>query len=85
MARILGEKRPVIVCECNPDGPYGHVQDILRDAGYTFFHVRDSGPVERPRIEPDPKQQFRNYACVPAENTTMRALVAGLTRAGALG
>jgi FkbM family methyltransferase len=80
MTRILGHDRPVIVCECNPDGPYRAVEATLAAHEYVFFHLRAPAPVAARHIAPDPAERFRNFACVPAEDRATRALLAGLVR-----
>lgn len=78
MSRILSEDRPVIVCECNPDGPCDEVEALLRARDYVFFHLCEPGPMLRPSIEPDPEERYRNYACGPAERKDTRAALLGL-------
>jgi FkbM family methyltransferase len=78
MIRILSRDRPSIVCECNPDGPYQAVEAVLAAHGYTFFHLRAHGPVRTSHITPDPKQRFRNFACVPAEDRATLSLLTAL-------
>lgn len=78
MPRILSEDRPVVICECNPDGPHEEVEAALRARDYVFFHLCDPRPVEHRGIVPDAAERYRNYACVPAENTAARAALLGL-------
>lgn len=77
MARILASDRPVIVCECNPDGPFQAVETLAGASGYTFFHLRAPAPLASAHIVPDPGESHRNYLLVPAERA---AHVAALIR-----
>lgn len=79
MARTLAADRPVIVCECNPDGPYQAVEALVASHGYVFFHLRAPAPRAVPHIVPDPTEHHRNYLLVPAEHA---ARVATVIRAG---
>jgi FkbM family methyltransferase len=67
MGHILAEDRPIIICECNPDGPYQAIEALLAPHGYVFFHLRAPTPVAMTHIVPDASEQHRNYACVPVE------------------
>lgn len=79
MKRILNEHRPVIICECNPDGPHAEVERLLAGAGYRFFHLGAHGPERVSFIVPDPHERYRNFACVHREHTQALDL---LTRLG---
>jgi len=70
MPRLLACDRPLIIIECLTDGPYNVVDEILRNAGYSFFHIGEHGPVRAPRIVPatDPHNRFRNYLAVAFES-----------------
>lgn len=74
MPRILGKHRPVIICECNPDGPHREMEALLGPHEYAYFHLRGHGPVRQAHIEPDVQELHRNYACVPAEDAATLAL-----------
>jgi len=63
MQRVLHESAPNIIVECNPDGPYQAVEDILAGFGYHFYHLREDGPVEVKKIIPDMSQRERNFLC----------------------
>lgn len=78
MTRILGGDRPVIVCECNPDGPYQAVAQLLSGADYRFWHVRAPRLERMATIRPDPSERYRNFVCVPAENRATSDLLAAL-------
>jgi FkbM family methyltransferase len=80
MARVLRDDRPVIICECNPDGPYTLVEGILAKAGYQFYHIRDSGCERMSYIVPDPHERFRNFACVPEEDEDSHACLQAIRR-----
>jgi FkbM family methyltransferase len=67
MAKTIASDRPVIVCECNPDGPCARVERLMRSHGYGFVHLRAEAPVLMPGIVPDPSERDRNYLFVPAE------------------
>ena len=66
MTRILGRDKPIIMLECNPDGPAREIEYLLRPFGYSFFHLRAAGPVPTDNIDPDEECHFRNFLCVPA-------------------
>lgn len=70
MAKTLAADRPVVLCECNPDGPYQAVERLMRSHGYRFVHLRDPAPVATAGIEPDGTERERNYLFVPAERET---------------
>lgn len=80
MGRILHESRPVVICECNPDGPYRQVEAILREHRYRFVHLREQGLVVTDAIVPDAEERYRNFACVPAEDHARLSLVTGSAR-----
>lgn len=80
MQRVLREDRPVIICECNPDGPFTVVDGILAQAGYRFYHIRDDGCEPMPSIKPDPSERFRNFACVPEEDEEGHACLQAVGR-----
>ena len=75
MSRILSTDRPVVLCECNPDGPYRDVQSIMVRHQYVFFHLRGSGPTQMNEVTPDQSQQDRNFAFVPAEESQTIAML----------
>jgi len=72
MSRILHEHRPDMFIECLPDGPNYEIEGILRKYNYRFFHLMDRGPVERISIEPDAKEQYRNYLCTARQSTVSK-------------
>lgn len=63
MQRVLLESAPIIIIECNPDGPFQAVESILDSFGYRFFHLRREGPVQVRKIIPDINQRERNFLC----------------------
>jgi FkbM family methyltransferase len=65
MPRVLDDDRPMIIVECNPDGPYRAVERTLARSRYRFFHIRDRGRVEMANIAPDTTERYRNYLCAP--------------------
>ena len=67
MSHVLVGSHPAIIIECNPDGPFVRVQEILRDFEYQFFHITDDGLVPKSNIAPDPTERHRNYLCLSAE------------------
>ena len=82
MSQVLSEHRPVIVCECNPDGPVAEVERILSRADYHFYHVCAPSLERMPSIQPDPSERYRNFACVPAENRETAELLRSLRLPG---
>lgn len=82
MARILCTDRPLIVCECNPDGPFRAVEALARASDYVFFHLCTPTPAAMAHIVPDPAERHRNYLLVPAER---KQPVAALIQADAPG
>lgn len=67
MHATLARDRPVIVCECNPDGPYRAVEQLMRLHDYGFVHLRAPAPVIMQSIAPDPSERDRNYLLIPTE------------------
>lgn len=67
MATTIAADRPVIVCECNPDGPCDRVEGLMRSHGYGFVHLRTAAPILMPGIVPDPSERDRNYLFIPIE------------------
>jgi FkbM family methyltransferase len=63
MTRVLDRSRPHLIVECNPDGPFKNVEEILSAFDYRFFHLREDGAIAVPHIVPDPAQRFRNFLC----------------------
>jgi len=66
MSETLTQWRPVVICECNPDGPYREVEQIAKAYEHRLFHLRDPAPVPVTTIIPDPTERYRNFALVPA-------------------
>mgnify|MGYP005834940113 CR=1 FL=1 len=64
MQHVLAASRPEIIVECNVDGPFSEVQEILKGFDYRFFHLRSDGPEPVDRIVPDPTGRFRNFLCI---------------------
>jgi FkbM family methyltransferase len=84
---VLKRSQPALVIECNVDGPYPRVQEILTPHGYTFFHLTDEGPRRVAQIQPDETERFRNYICLPGNAAERWGLEVegGLLRMGAGG
>jgi hypothetical protein len=83
MSQTLAADRPVMLCECNPDGPYPAVERLMRSHDYRFVHLRDPAPVPTAAIEPDPSERERNYLFVPAEREAeVLARIAAAPRVG---
>lgn len=78
MTRILESDRPVILCECNPDGPTGAINEQLRAADYHFWHVCAPRLERMPIIRPDRTERHRNFVFVPAEDRATADLLASL-------
>ena len=64
-ATVLQKFKPALVVECNSDGPYRRVQELLEPLDYEFFHLSDLGPLNVTEIQPDRTERFRNYLCLP--------------------
>jgi len=64
MRDVLALHRPSIVVECNPDGPYAAVQQILFEYGYQLYHLRGEGPKAVTSIVPDREERHRNFLCI---------------------
>jgi FkbM family methyltransferase len=64
MRRVLSHHRPVLFIECLPADPLVEIEDLLRSAGYRFFHLRRSGPSASSGLVADPRHVERNYLCV---------------------
>jgi FkbM family methyltransferase len=67
MTGILSRSRPVIVLECNPDGPHREMDQVLSDHRYALYHLGTRGPKRKERLVPDRTERCRNYLCVPVE------------------
>ena len=67
MSFTLAHARPAIVLECNPDGPYREVEEILIRHSYDFYHLGPRGPEHMRRLSPDDTEHYRNYLCLPGE------------------
>jgi len=70
-AATLQRCRPVVVVECNPEGPYEAVEQILIAQGYALYHLRARGPVAVGQILPDARDigrpRARNFLALPQE------------------
>lgn len=64
MRGILQRSSPNIIVECNPDGPFREIEEILSEYRYSFFHLRTEGPLPTTHIQPDPEGRYRNYLCL---------------------
>ena len=69
MTSLLEKHPPNMIVECNYDGPFHAVENILRRYGYTFFHLTAGGPKMMEHICPDPKGKFLNFLCLPPGNS----------------
>lgn len=67
MSRLLATSRPLVFIEVLPEAEIHECESILRGAGYSFFHLTDSGAQPRPGLVADPDRRFRNYLCRPGE------------------
>lgn len=65
MPQILNRCRPILLLECNSDGPAEAIEAILSPLHYQFFHLTGKGPERRNHIVPDPDNYFRNWLMVP--------------------
>jgi FkbM family methyltransferase len=63
MPNLLQQHRPDLIIECNPDGPFLRVQELLTPLGYRFIHLRQGSLLESNTIQPDPQEIFRNFLC----------------------
>jgi len=64
---VLERSAPIVIVECNPDGPHRAVQALLEPRGYSFFRITSEGPRKMERVEPDTTERFRNVLCLPAK------------------
>lgn len=55
--------RPDIIVECNHDGPYRRIDEILSTCGYSFYALLDNGPQPIDNLRPDPQDKHRNFLC----------------------
>ena len=69
MTALLDKHLPNMFVECNYDGPFQAVENILRRYGYAFYHLTVTGPKTMEHIVPDPKGMFLNYLCLPQGNS----------------
>jgi FkbM family methyltransferase len=63
MPETLRRCHPDIIVECNHDGPYQRVEEILAAFGYSFYALRGSGPVAVDHLLPDAEDKHRNFLC----------------------
>jgi FkbM family methyltransferase len=64
MQHVLATWSPSLIIECNPDGHFQSIQDILEGFGYRFYHLRKGGPINVDRIIPHGQKEERNFLCV---------------------
>jgi len=64
MTEILQHHETVLIVECNPDGPYKEVENVLRQFNYSFFHILLDGPAPSAHIVPDKQEHYRNWLCM---------------------
>jgi FkbM family methyltransferase len=64
MRRHLASSRPSLMMECLPEGRLDTIESSLRSYGYSFLHLRGSGPTLVDSLVADPSRIFRNYLCV---------------------
>ena len=55
MTSLLKKHLPSMIVECNYDGPFQAVENILCSYGYTFYHLKADGPQITEHIIPDPR------------------------------
>ncbi len=64
MKNTLTTFQPILIVECNHDGPSKRVEQLLRQNGYKFFYqLEHNGPVLVEKIVPDLNDIERNYLC----------------------
>ena len=61
---MLNKYHPRIVLEANPGDRADLVTEILSRHGYSFHNITDGGLEKRSEIQP--REDFRNWLCVPA-------------------
>lgn len=61
MSSVLEQSRPLLIIECNLDGPYRNVDNILRNYDYSAWHLRSEGMIPVGRVIPDPTETYRNF------------------------
>ncbi len=66
----LAEERPLVVVECNPEGPFAAVDRLLREHSYEVYHLRLDGVRLVQSVKPDERNdplRGRNFLAVPSE------------------
>lgn len=61
MKQVIARHQPVIIAECNPDGPYKKIEDTMVKAGYNIYHLTSKGVIPVDQIKPDREERDRNY------------------------
>lgn len=69
MSNVLEVSRPIIFVECNVDGPYRQVEEILTAYGYRFFFLDTRGIREVEHIRPEQDRIYQNFACAVVDLT----------------
>jgi len=68
--RTLDACRPALILECNPEGPYRMVEEILLEHDYDIYHLRTEGVLPVKTIRPDRRDdpdRGRNFLAYPSE------------------
>ena len=63
----LRRHRPVLVCECLPEADTESLERVLRDCGYSSYHLTATGPQPVEHVVPDPTDRFKNFLFLPVE------------------
>lgn len=65
MHNVISHSLPTIIVECNPDGPYQNIEEILNRYGYQFFNLQHERPTHSAHIRPLKDSHNReNYLCI---------------------
>lgn len=65
MRSLIGEHRPVIVCEVLAGRTEDALQRLVDDLGYRTWWLGPDGPVRREQIAGDPSARFVNWLLLP--------------------
>ena len=60
MQHTLQRSHPTLFIECLPDGPYGRVEEILKDLGYQIYLLSHKGPIQVDRVIPR-RMYYENF------------------------
>ena len=69
MKNLIANYKPVIILECNHDGPIDALHDIVREHDLPLYHLLPDGPQKVDGFSKEKNDSHRNYMILPSEKS----------------